>query len=96
MPLYAKEPDGGSGSYKHPPEGTRPAICNMVVDLGMQETPYGTKHQVYIRWELVSDRPEVRIGDEPPATVSSTTLPAMSMRTCVGSGGRETRLRLWN
>lgn len=41
-------------------EGTHQAICNMVVDLGLQETTYlGTvshKHQVYIRWELPLER----------------------------------------
>ena len=60
MPLYAKEPEGSSG-FKLPPEGTHSAICDMVVDLGMQEGPYGTKRQCYIRWEL----PDERIGDEP-------------------------------
>jgi hypothetical protein len=60
MPLYAKEPDSSAG-YKLPPEGTHLAICDMVVDLGMQESPFGTKHQCYIRWEL----PDERIGEEP-------------------------------
>lgn len=60
MPFIAKEPDNSSG-FKLPPEGTHTAICDMVVDLGQQEGPYGIKHQLYIRWEL----PDERIGSEP-------------------------------
>lgn len=33
-------------------EGLQPAVCVDVVDLGHQETEYGTKHQVQIVWEV--------------------------------------------
>ena len=46
------------GSFKVAPQGTHIAVCNMIVDLGIQESPWGNKHQVYIRWELPSERLE--------------------------------------
>jgi len=58
MPLVAK--DTGGGDYTPVPQGTHLAICNMVVDLGFQETTYqgqtSVKHQCYIRWELPHER----------------------------------------
>jgi len=54
--------DTGGGDYTPTPEGTHLAICNMVVDLGFQETTYmgetKVKHQVYLRWELPHERLE--------------------------------------
>jgi hypothetical protein len=50
--------DTGGGDFKQVDQGTHMAICNMVVDLGIQDTPYGTKHQLYIRWELPNERLE--------------------------------------
>jgi hypothetical protein len=37
-------------------EGTKVAICDMVADLGMQDGMYGLKHQVYIRFQVPSER----------------------------------------
>ena len=48
------------GDFTQVPQGTHMAISNMVVDLGLQETPFGNKQQIYIRWEL----PEERIAYE--------------------------------
>lgn len=56
MSLIAK--DSGGGDFKIPPEGTHIAVCNMIVDVGMQETGYGSKHKIYIRWELPQERME--------------------------------------
>lgn len=60
MPLVAK--DTGGGDFKLAEAGTHTAICNMVVDLGMQETTYmgtpTTKHQCFVRWELPNERVE--------------------------------------
>ena len=50
--------DSGSGGFKVAPQGTHIAVCNIIVDLGVQETPYGNKHQLYIRWELPGERLE--------------------------------------
>lgn len=58
MAIMAKE--SGGDDFILVPEGTHLAICNMVVDLGLQETNYGHKHQVFIRWELPEERTEDR------------------------------------
>ena len=47
---------GGGGDFSPMPSGNHVAVCNMVVDLGLQlvrSQMYGDKkkHQVYIRWE---------------------------------------------
>lgn len=58
MPLIAK--DAGGGDFTPVPEGTHLAICNMVVDLGLQETTFegqsSVKRQCFIRWELPHER----------------------------------------
>ncbi len=56
MGLIATEK--GGGDFKAVPQGTHMAICNMVVGLGTQDTPYGVKEQLYIRWELPQERLE--------------------------------------
>jgi hypothetical protein len=62
MGLIAKEIGGGS-DYTPVPEGTFQALCNMVVDLGLQNTTYQgkdtIKHQCWIRWELPTERLEI-------------------------------------
>ena len=52
---------GGGGSFELAPAGSHVALCNMVVDLGKQETTDfdgkpSIKHQVYLRWELPDER----------------------------------------
>lgn len=57
MPLMAK--DTGGSDFTPVPAGTHLAICNMVVDLGLQETqgPFASvKHQAFLRWELPHER----------------------------------------
>jgi hypothetical protein len=69
MSLIAKERGVGVASgtrsassrdFKLVPAGTHLAVCNMIVDLGMQEIVFEgrttRKHQVYLRWELVHER----------------------------------------
>ena len=67
MPLVAS--DTGGGSYTPPPEGTHIALCNMVVDLGLQRGSFQGEekivHQVYIRWELPNERFEWEKDGEP-------------------------------
>lgn len=59
MPITATDPGGGKDFKKVPP-GCHFAICNMVVDLGIQPGEYMGKpkprHQVYIRWEVPDER----------------------------------------
>ena len=44
------------GSFTLAPEGNHMAVCNMVVDIGHQETGFGIKPKIYIRWEMPSER----------------------------------------
>lgn len=57
MAIIAK--DSGGGSFAPAPVGSHTAICNMVVDLGLQAGEYqgkpNLKHQVYLRWELCDE-----------------------------------------
>lgn len=73
MSIMAKE---SGGDYTPVPEGTHLAICNMLVDLGLQETNFGHKHQVYIRWELPDERLKWKDQDgydrEGPMTIGQT------------------------
>jgi hypothetical protein len=52
--------DNGGKDFKKVPPGCHFAICNMVVDLGIQETTYlsqaKTMHKVYLRWEVPDER----------------------------------------
>ena len=61
MPLMVEDTGGGM-DFTPVPQGTHLAVCDMVVDLGQQETTYmGEKkivHQVFIRWELPHERLE--------------------------------------
>lgn len=55
MATYASD-TGGGGNFDPVPEGPHPAICDMFVDLGLQETTgqYGGKvqHKIYLRWQI--------------------------------------------
>ena len=68
MPLIAK--DVGGGDFTPVPEGTHLAICNMVVDLGLQDTTFQgkptVKHQCFVRWELPHERIEWTDKDGTP------------------------------
>jgi len=67
---YLPRPTEGGGDFTPPPEGTFPAICYRIVDLGTQESSYlgDTKHQhkVLISWELKDD--EIVMDDGRPMT----------------------------
>lgn len=60
MPLTAKEPEGGDFKFDPIPPGSYVAVCDMVIDLGVQKTFYkgeeNNKRQVYIRWEVPDER----------------------------------------
>lgn len=62
MPIYATD-NGGGDDFKLVSAGMHPAVCDMMVDLGLQEQKsqlYGDsiKHQVYIRWQIPGERLE--------------------------------------
>jgi hypothetical protein len=51
MPIYAKDT---RREFTPAPEGLHQAVCCDVVDLGLQQTPWGEKQKVELRWELDS------------------------------------------
>ncbi len=53
MGLLAKEK---SSDFKLLEPGTHLAICNAVIGVGVQETMFGSKEKVYIRWEVPAER----------------------------------------
>lgn len=59
MSTYASDA-GGGGDFTPVPEGPHPAICDMFVDLGLQEgsAKFGGKiqHKIYFRWQIPSLR----------------------------------------
>ena len=57
MGLMSTEKAGGGG-FEPVPQGTHIARCTTVVDLGVQQTPWGSKEQVYIGFEVPSVRVE--------------------------------------
>lgn len=70
--LTAKE-KGGGGDFKVVDAGVHVAVCDMVVDLGIQTGPYGDSHQCYIRFNIPDVRVKWTDGDgvdkEGPAVV---------------------------
>lgn len=78
MPIYASD-NGGGDDFKLVTPGMHPAVCDMMVDLGLQENKsplYGDsiKHQVYIRWQIPGERLEYEKDGqniEGPMTIGS-------------------------
>jgi len=63
MPLMSSEKAGGGG-FKPVPTGTHIARCVTVVDLGVQPTPWGSKEQVYLGFEVPGFRVEWEKDDQ--------------------------------
>lgn len=57
MPIIVK--DSGR-DYPPAPEGVAQGVCVDVIDLGLQETQWGPKEKVEIRWQLDTVDPEGR------------------------------------
>ncbi len=59
MAIMASD-SGGGKEFKKVPPGCHFAICNMVVDLGVQEASFKgeskSQHKVYLRWEVPDER----------------------------------------
>lgn len=55
MPILAT--DSGGKDFKKVPPGAHFAICNMVVDVGLQEGfQKKPQHKIYLRWEVPDER----------------------------------------
>lgn len=51
MATYASDTGGGK-DFDPVPEGSHFAVCDMFVDLGLQDSRFGAKHKVYFRWQI--------------------------------------------
>ena len=63
--------ENGSTGFEPIPEGTYAAVCNMLVDLGMQnnETYGNTSRKVLIGWQIPDETVEIN-GEAQPRTTS--------------------------
>jgi hypothetical protein len=75
---------GGGGDFKQVPAGSHLAVCNMVVDLGIQpgsgQYPE-PKRQIMLRWEIPAERVEYEVNGvkkEGPQTISRTLTASMN------------------
>lgn len=66
MSLISKT--GASEDFKLVSEGTHLARCYLMVDIGLQETPFGDKEQVVLYWEIS----EQKMDDGRPMIIYST------------------------
>ena len=64
-------------NYVPAPAGAHPAICIGFIDMGTQETQFGNKRQVRIRWEL----PTELMQDGRPFTISQTYTWSMASKS---------------
>jgi hypothetical protein len=78
MATYASD-TGGGGDFAPVPEGTYPAICDMFVDLGLQEKTGKfagkVQHKIYLRWQIPSHRLSYEkdgVQHEGPITIGAT------------------------
>jgi hypothetical protein len=59
MATYASD-SGGGKDFDPVPEGSHLAVCDMFVDLGLQDGHFGAKHKIYLRWQI----PALRLSYE--------------------------------
>lgn len=55
MPIYVSEENR---SFSPAPEGLWNAVCVDVIDMGLQDTPWGPKAKVSIRWQIEELNPD--------------------------------------
>lgn len=87
MPILSKD---NQKEWEPAPEGLHQAVCVDVVDRGMQETAFGLKHQVQVRWmlgEMVDtyDAPQILCGEDKK--------PFLVMQTYTNSLNEKAKLR---
>lgn len=57
MSTFASD-TGGGRDFDPVPEGSHMAVCDMFVDLGLQDSRFGAKHKIYLRWQIPALRIE--------------------------------------
>ena len=73
MATIAKKPEG-SGDFKLVPEGVHMAVCDMMVDIGMQPVAYQgetkMKHKIYLRFQIPAQRVTIN-GEDLPMVIGN-------------------------
>lgn len=87
MPILSKD---NQKEWEPAPEGLHQAVCVDVVDRGMQETSFGLKHQVQIRWMLGEMVPTF---DAPQVLCGQDGKPFLVMQTYTNSLNEKAKLR---
>ena len=87
MAIIAKD-KGGESNFEPTPEGSHIARCVTVVDLGIQETKFGNKEQVYLGFEVPGHRVEWEDKDgnkhEGPGLIGRTYTSSINERSWLG------------
>jgi len=55
---------GGGGSFKQLDPGSYPAVCTQIVGIGPQESNFGLKEKIKLRFEVPSERVEWEVDGE--------------------------------
>lgn len=74
MSTYASDTGGGK-DFDPVPEGSHLAVCDMFVDMGVQDSRFGAKHKIYLRWQIPSLRVKYEKDGQPyeaPMAIGST------------------------
>ncbi len=53
MSITAKKPE--DREFQLSPQGTHLGRCYQIIDMGIQDTPFGAKHKIRIGWELPTE-----------------------------------------
>lgn len=79
MPKITVSETGGS-SYKGLDGGVYAGRCDMIADLGLQETKFGEKHKVYIRFAIPGEVVEKDDGTKFQMSIGQTFTASLSKR----------------
>jgi len=67
--IIAKD-NGGGTDFEPVPEGIHVCVCDAVIGLGLQQTNYGPKEQVYLRWQVVGQTVDIK-GEQMPMVLGN-------------------------
>ena len=72
---------GGGGNFKILDAGSHAAVCTQIIGIGPQETPWGAKEKLKIRFEVPAERVEWEVDGEKhegPMTIWATYTASLS------------------
>jgi len=87
MALMTRD-SGGSGNFEPVPMGTHVSRCITVVDIGIQQTPWGGKEKVYLGFEVPAIRVQWtdkdKVEHEGPAIIGSRYTNSINEKAILG------------